>query len=106
MKLLEGLLEEGEAYLCEVTSMEVCLAATKTKQFRKYAQDFATLPFLSLPIGWHEKGACLGRQFRACGVPTLRELILLTTAKSHGAILVTPNRRFRNSQTIAGVSLL
>lgn len=106
VRLLEGLLEEGEAFLCELTSMEVCLAAKRTKQFRKYLHAFATLPFLSLPIAWHEKAAFLGHQLGKQGTPTLRELILLTTARTHGAILVSSNRRFRDFQIISGVSLL
>lgn len=106
VSLLEGLLEEGEAYLCEITFAEICFGAKDENQFRKYNQYFSALPFLALPPHWHQEAARLGNILRRKGrKPFIADLLIALTALAHKAILLTHDTDFRPYQDLFGLVL-
>jgi len=50
VELLTGLLEDGSAYLCEVTFAEICFGARDKKQFKQYEERFSEMSFWSSPM--------------------------------------------------------
>lgn len=102
--LLEGLLEEGEAYLCEMTFAELCYGARDERQFKKYQDYFSTLPFLPLPPQWHHELARMGHLARRHGYkPYTADLLIALTALTHKAPLLTSDPDFRPYQTLFGL---
>lgn len=103
---LEALLEEGEAYLCEVTFAEICFGAKNSKQFKKYEQYFSELPFLTLPLAWHRVVAEMGFKLRRNGYkPYLADLTIAYTAIHHKVPLLTHDSDFKPYQELFGLIL-
>lgn len=106
VSLLEGLLEEGEAHLCEVTFAEICFGARDHGQFRKYETYFAALPFLSLPPNWHREIARMGYHLRSKGHrPFTADLMIALTALTHRATLLTDDSDFKPLVTFFGLEV-
>lgn len=106
VSLLEGLLEEGEAYLCEVTFAEICFGARDEPQFKKYSRYFSALPFLALPPDWHQEAARLGYTLRRKGhKPFVADLLIALTALTHKAVLLTRDADFIPYRDLFGLVL-
>lgn len=104
--LLEALLEEGEAYLCEITYAEICLGARDKRQFEKYSQYFSVLPFLALPSQWHKRAAEMGHALRLKGrKPFIADLLIAMTALHHQAPLLSQDMDFEPYQELFGLAL-
>jgi len=104
---LESLLEEGDAFLCEVTYAEICFGARGTKQFKKYSQHFSSLPFLSLPGAWHKKASEMGFTLRAKGhKPFFADLMIALVAIEHRASLLTTDEDFEPYRELFGLALI
>lgn len=95
VQLLEGLLEEGDAALCEIAYAEICFGARDDRQFRKYERDFSRIPFLTLPQNWYQPVARMGHQLlRAGHRPFMADLQIALAAISNKASLLTSDRDF------------
>ena len=106
VRFLEALLEEGEAYLCEITYTEICQGAKTRRQFDKYSEYFSRLPFLPLAPEWHKEAARLGFETRAQGFqPFIADLVISLTALSHKATLVTEDKDFNVYRELFGLAL-
>lgn len=104
--LLEQLLEDGEAHLCEVTYSEICFGARSPKQLRQYEEHFSEMPFLELPEGWHVEIGRMGNAVRRAGYrPFLADLMICFAAVHHGAILVTTDKDFIPFKKLFGLKL-
>ena len=106
MRLLEGLLEEGEAHLCEITYAEICFGAKDQRQFQKYSRHFADLPFLPVPSGWHLELSHMGHVLRTKGrKPYVADLLIALVAIHHRAILLTRDKDFDVYRDLFGLVL-
>ena len=106
VQLLEGLLEEGEAYLCDITYAEICFGAKDQRQFRKYERIFAELPFLSLPENWHREIARLGYALKSKGHKSyVADLMIGLAALHHRAALLTRDKDFEAYHDLFGLTL-
>ncbi len=104
--LLETLLEEGDAYLCEITYSEICFGARDDVQHRKYVRFFSELPFLKLPDNWHQQAAQMGYQLRKKGYkPFMGDLLIALAALTHQMPLLTRDNDFKPYQQIFGLSI-
>lgn len=107
VKLLEGLLDDGDAYLCEVTYAEICFGAKDDRLFKKYESDFSKIPLLTLPEKWHLKVARMGHQLRRSGCqPYMADLQIALTALTHKCELLTIDRDFIPFQKMFGLKLI
>ncbi|MBI4366054.1 MAG: PIN domain-containing protein [Deltaproteobacteria bacterium] len=106
VRLLEGLLEEGEACLCEVTFAEICFGARGSRQFKKYEHDFSQIPLLKLPDNWHRELARMGYELQRHGHrPFMADLQIALTAVTHDADLLTTDKDFIPYQSLVGLRL-
>lgn len=104
VNLLEGLLDEGDAYLCDITLAEICYGARDDRQLEKYLRYFTPLPFLSLPNGWHIQLAHMGFRLRKHGhAPFTGDLLIALAALTHGASLLTNDADFAPYTTLFGL---
>ena len=104
VKLLESLLEEGEAHLCEITYAEICFGAKNQKQHDQYAKYFGDLPFLPLPHDWHKQMAHMGFMVRSKGFkPFVADLAIALTALTHKAALLTHDTDFEIYRNLFGL---
>lgn len=95
VQLLEGLLQEGDAHICEIIFAEICFGASHKKQFEKYDGYFSGLPFLALPPAWHREAAKMGFILRKKGYkPFIADLLIALTALFHKTPLLTRDRDF------------
>jgi predicted nucleic acid-binding protein len=105
-KLLEKLLEEGEAYLCGTIFCEICFGAENERQFRLYHQKFSPLPFLEIPPKLHIELARMGFLLRKKGYhPYIADLTIAQTALFHEIPILTNDRDFIPYQKIFGLKL-
>lgn len=106
VQLLEGLLDEGEACLCEVTFAEICFGARDERQFKKYERDFSQIPLLKLPDNWHRELARMGHTLQRQGHrPFMADLQIALTALTHSAELLTTDKDFIPYQSLFGLKL-
>lgn len=104
--LLEGLLEEGEAYVCEITFAEICYGARDDRQWKKYHDYFAALPFLPLPPHWHRELAHMGYALRRKGYrPFTADLLIALTALTHKVSVLTSDPDFQPFRTLFGLKV-
>ena len=102
--LLEGLLEDGEAHLCEVTYAEICFGSRDQSQLEKYVAYFSALPFLLLPVNWHQEVARMGFVMKSKGFrPFIADLLIAFTALTHRAILLTSDKDFNVHRDLFGL---
>lgn len=95
VRFLEGLLEDGEAGLCEVTYAEICFGAQNENQLKKYTEYFGALPFFMLPAGWHHQAARMGFGIRKNGFkPFMADLLVVLACLANKAILLTRDKDF------------
>lgn len=95
VSLLEELLEDGSAYLCEVTFAEICFGAKDKRQLKQYEERLSEMPFLELPESWHTKAAEMGFNLRKAGFkPYLADLMIGIVAIEHAVPLLTTDRDF------------
>lgn len=103
-ELLEGLLEDGAAYLCEVTYSEICFGARDERQYRQYAAYFGVLPFLTLPAQWYQEIGKMGHVLRRAGHrPFFADLCIACVALTHRVPLLTHDTDFRPYQKLFGL---
>lgn len=106
VQLLDQLLEDGDAALCEVTYAEICFGARDDKQFRKYEAEFSKIPFLTLPEGWHKEVARMGHKLQRNGHrPYMADLQIAMTALFHRVELLTIDKDFIPYQQLFGMVL-
>jgi predicted nucleic acid-binding protein len=104
--LLEGLLEEGEAYLCGTTFCEICFGAGDERQFHRYHQKFSALPFLDTPQNGHIEMARMGFVLRRKGYkPFMADIMIALTAIVHETTLLTDDQDFIPYQKFLGLKL-
>lgn len=104
--LLEGLLEEGEAYVCEVTFAEICYGARDDRQWQKYRDYFSALPFLSLPPHWYRELAHMGYVLRRKGIrPFTADLLIALTALTHKVPVLTSDPDFQPLCAMFGLKI-
>lgn len=107
VQLLEELLGDGDAHLCEVTYAEICFGAKDDRLFKKYEADFSKIPLLTLPEKWHLKIAKMGHQLRSSGHhPYMADLQIALTALTHRCELLTIDRDFIAYQRLFGLSVV
>lgn len=107
VQLLEALLTDGDACLCEVTYAEICFGARDDRQFRKYEANFSQIPFLSLPEKWHHKIARMGHQLRLRGHrPYMADLQIALTTLANQASLLTTDKDFHPYRTLFQLDVL
>lgn len=93
--LLEELLAAGEAAICEVVYAEILWGAQTEKQYLKFESYFSAMPFLALPLGWHESLAKIGHSLRRQGYkPFVADTLIALSAITHGATLLTNDTDF------------
>lgn len=106
IKLLEGLLEEGDAHLCEITFAEICFGARDHRQLQKYERYFSALPFLPLPLNWHRELSKMGHLLRMKGhQPFVADLMIALTAIAHRATLLTNDSDFKPYADLFGLEI-
>ncbi len=106
VSLLESLLHDGEAYLCEVTYAEICVGAKSPQQFQKFAQSFAGLPFLSLPNHWHQEIARMGYVLKSKGRKAfIADLLIALVALHHRVPLLSKDKDFEVFRALFGLRL-
>ena len=106
VKLLESLLEEGTAHMCEITYAEICFGAADIKQYKQYAKYFLEMPFLRLKNNWPERTAEMGFSLRKSGrQPFLADLLIGLTAIEHDAILLTHDQDFEPFKKLFGMRI-
>lgn len=106
VQLLEALLEDGDACLCEVTYAEILFGAKDDRQFKKYESKFSQIPFLTLPTHWHRELARLGHKLQRNGHrPFIADLQIALTALTHKAELLTTDKDFAIYQRLFGLML-
>lgn len=106
VQLLEALLGEGEACLCEVTFAEICFGARDERQFKKYERDFSQIPLLKFPDNWHRELARMGHALQRHGHrPFMADLQIALTALTHDADLLTTDKDFLPYQSLFGLRL-
>ena len=105
-QLLNALLEDGDAYLCEITFAEICFGAKGHPQFQKYFNYFSELPFLALPQNWHRLVAKLGHRLKSKGYrPFMADLMIALTALTHHCPLLTEDSDFKPYQQLFELEL-
>lgn len=104
--LLEFLLDDGDAALCDITFAEICFGAQDQRQFARYHEYFSALPFLDLPPQWSRELARMGHHVRRNGYrPFVADLMIALVACTHGAPLLTQDRDFRPFAQFFGLQL-
>lgn len=104
--LLETLLDNGDAFICEVVYAEICFGARDEFQLRKYIKRFGNLPFLPLPEKWHEKAAKIGFELRRKGFkPFVGDLLIVLVALTHQIPLLTRDKDFKPYQQFFSLRL-
>ncbi|MBI4212672.1 MAG: PIN domain-containing protein [Deltaproteobacteria bacterium] len=107
VELLEKLLEEGEACICEIVYAEICFGASHDLQLQKYADYFSTIPFLKLPLDWHLKIGRMGYKLRKKGFkPFIADLMIAQCALTHSATLITSDKDFIPYQDLFGLVIV
>jgi predicted nucleic acid-binding protein len=103
-KLLEELLDDGSAYLCEVTFAEICFGAKDKRQLKQYEGRFSEMPFLALPEDWHTKAGVMGFELRKSGfMPYLADLMIGLVAIEHKVPLLTTDKDFEPFAKLFGL---
>ena len=106
VRLFEGLLENGEAYLCEVTYAEICFGSKDERQYKQYASYFGALPFLHLPSNWHREIGQMGHVLRRAGYrPYIADLCIAFVALTHHMPVLTSDADFQPYQRLFGLRL-
>ena len=104
---LETLLEEGNAFLCEVTYSEICFGARNKRQLAEYQDHFLEMPFLELPELWHREVGRMGHRLRKSGYkPFLADLMICLVAIHHQAGLLTTDRDFIPFEKLFGLKVM
>lgn len=106
VKLLEALLTEGEAAVCEVVFAEICFGARDEAQFKKYEKMFSGISFLNLPPHWHLMLANWGYQIRKKGAyPFVADTLIALTAFHHQVLLLQEDSDFLPYSKLFGLQL-
>jgi predicted nucleic acid-binding protein len=104
--LLEELLDDGSAYLCEVTFAEICFGARDKRQLKQYEERFSEMPFLALPVDWHAKVGVMGFELRKSGFkPYLADLMIGLVAIEHRMPLLTTDKDFEPFAKLFGLEI-
>ncbi len=106
-QILEILLENGDAYCCDVILVELCFGAKDRAQFRQYQKNFSEMPFLTLPKNWTTETASMGLALRKSGHrPFLADLMIAQTAIFHKTHFLTCDRDFQPFKKLFDLKIL
>lgn len=106
VNVLSHLLEYGDAYICDIVFMEICIGAPTEALLKKYSQQFAELPFLKLPDMSHIQLAEWGHKLRKNGVkPMIADLMIAGTALFFKVPLLTTDQDFLDYKKYLGLRL-
>lgn len=93
--LLDSLLEDGSAYICEIIFIEVLSGAKDAAQFKKYETYFGQLPFLRLGPAWEKRVSQMIFEAKNAGKSVfVADTIIAHLAIENNLVLLTSDKDF------------